>query len=54
MIISTLLIVDENRSTLKALKQIMLAESEKVFTLTYPNRINEILSKELFGSGGIK
>jgi DNA-binding NtrC family response regulator len=45
MIKGTILIVDENRSILKALEQIMLNEFEKVFTLTDPNRINEILRK---------
>jgi DNA-binding NtrC family response regulator len=45
MIRGTILIVDENRSTLSALEQIMLAEFEKVFTLTDPNRINELLRK---------
>ena len=45
MIKGTILIVDENRSTLNALEQIMLAEFENVFTLTHPNRINELLRK---------
>jgi DNA-binding NtrC family response regulator len=45
MIKGTLLIVDENRSILNSLEQIMLNEFEKVFTLTDPNRINEILRK---------
>jgi DNA-binding NtrC family response regulator len=45
MIRGTILIVDENRSTLSALEQIMVAEFEKVFTLTDPNRINELLRK---------
>jgi DNA-binding NtrC family response regulator len=38
-----LLIVDENKSNLKALELIMKNEFEKVITLTDPNRINEIL-----------
>ncbi len=45
MIKGTLLIVDENRSILNALERIMVNEFEKVFTLTDPNRINEILRK---------
>jgi DNA-binding NtrC family response regulator len=45
MIKGTILIVDENKSTLNALEQIMLTEFEKVFTLTDPNRINELLRK---------
>ena len=45
MIKGTILIVDENRSTLNALEQIMLPEFEKVFTLTDPNRINELARK---------
>ena len=45
MIKGTILIVDENRSTLNALEQIMLAEFEMVLTLTDPNRINELLRK---------
>ena len=43
MIRGTLLIVDENRSILNALEQVTRQEFEKVFTLTDPNRINEIL-----------
>ena len=45
MIKGTLLIVDENRSTLNSLEKIMLNEVEKVFSLTDPNRINELLRK---------
>jgi len=45
MIKGTLLIVDENRSTLNALEKIMINEVEKVFSLTDPNRINELLRK---------
>jgi DNA-binding NtrC family response regulator len=45
MLKGTILIVDENRSILNALEQIMLNEFEKVFTLTDPNRINETLRK---------
>lgn len=43
MIKGTLLIVDENRNILNSLEQIMQNEFEKVYTLTDPNRINEIL-----------
>ena len=45
MIKGTLLIVDENRNTLSSLEKIMLNEVEKVFSLTDPNRINELLRK---------
>ncbi len=45
MIKGTLLIVDEDRSTLNSLEKIMLNEVEKVFSLTDPNRINELLRK---------
>jgi len=45
MIKGTILIVDENRSILNALERIMVNEFEKVFKLTDPNRINEILRK---------
>jgi DNA-binding NtrC family response regulator len=41
----TILIVDENRSTLNALEQITRNEFDKVITITDPNRINEILRK---------
>ena len=49
MIKGTLLIVDENRSILKALEHKMQNEFEKVFTLTDPNRINELLRKNDVG-----
>ncbi len=39
------MIVDENKGILNALEPIMKNEFEKVFTLTNPNRINEILRK---------
>ncbi len=45
MLKGTILIVDENRSTLNSLEKIMLNEVEKVFSLTDPNRINELLRK---------
>ena len=45
MIKGDLLIVDENKSILKALELIMQNEFEKVITLTNPNRIIEILRK---------
>jgi two-component system, NtrC family, response regulator HydG len=43
MIKGTILIVDENKGILAALKQIVKDEFEKVITLTDPNRINEML-----------
>ncbi len=46
MIKGTLLIVDENRSVLKDLEQIMKIEFEKVITLTDPNRIQSLLRKD--------
>lgn len=46
MIKGNLLIVDENKSILKALELTMNNEFEKVITLTDPNRINEILRKQ--------
>jgi DNA-binding NtrC family response regulator len=46
MIKGTLLIVDENRSVLKELEQIMTIEFEKVITLTDPNRIQSLLRKD--------
>jgi two-component system response regulator HydG len=49
MIKSTLLIVDENRATLRSLEHIMKNEFEKVITITDPNRINEILQKNDIG-----
>jgi len=45
MINGTLLIVDDNKGILNALKLIMQREVEKVITLTDPNRINEVLRK---------
>jgi DNA-binding NtrC family response regulator len=45
MIKGTLLIVDENRNTLSSFEKIMLNEVEKVYSLTDPNRINELLRK---------
>lgn len=41
----TLLIIDDNKSLLKALEVIMQNEFERVITITDPNRINEILRK---------
>jgi DNA-binding NtrC family response regulator len=41
----TILIVDENKSILSALEQIMKSQFEKVITLQDPNRINEIFRK---------
>ncbi len=46
MIKGTLLIVDENRSVLKDLEQIMKIEFGKVITLTDPNRIQSLLRKD--------
>ncbi len=46
MIKGTILIVDENKSILKALEKIMISEVEKVIALTDPNRITEILRKQ--------
>lgn len=45
MIKGTLLIVDDNKSILNALEQIMKNEFEKVIPIMDPNRINEILRK---------
>lgn len=45
MLKGTVLIVDENRSMVNALEQIVVNEFERVITLTDPNRINEILRK---------
>jgi DNA-binding NtrC family response regulator len=45
MMKGTILIVDEDRRILNTLEKIMLNEFCKVFTLTDPNRINEILRK---------
>jgi DNA-binding NtrC family response regulator len=43
MIKGTLLIVDDNKSVLTSLEQVMKSEFEKVISLTDPNRIIEIL-----------
>ncbi|HEY5469565.1 MAG TPA: sigma-54 dependent transcriptional regulator [Bacteroidales bacterium] len=43
MIKGTLLIVDENKSILNSLEQIMQNEIAKVITINDPNRINEVL-----------
>jgi DNA-binding NtrC family response regulator len=45
MIKGTLLIIDENKSILKALEQIMQKEIEKVIAITDPSRLNEIMRK---------
>ncbi|HBC79824.1 MAG TPA: sigma-54-dependent Fis family transcriptional regulator [Bacteroidales bacterium] len=45
MINGTLLVVDENKSILNALENIMRSEFKKVITIANPNRIKEILRK---------
>jgi two-component system, NtrC family, response regulator HydG len=47
MTTGTILIVDADKGTLKSLEHIVCSDFEKTITISTPNRINEILSKNI-------